>query len=102
MILGCLVMGLVGLLCVALGLLIWKKQRITLLHEYHYRNVSEADRPAFCKLTGWGILCIGAGILICAAVFALTESLWSFLGFGGGFILGQVLLLQAGRKYNRA
>ena len=101
MILGCLIMGLVGLLCVTLGLLIRKKQRITLLHEYHYRNVSEADKPAFCRLAGWGMLCIGAGILISAAALALTESLWSFLGFGGGFPLGLVLLLQAGKKYNR-
>ena len=102
MILGSLVMGLVGLLCVVLGLLIWKKQKIDLLHDYHRDKVSQDNKPAFCKLSGLGILFIGAGILISAVTLPVIESLWSFLPFGVGFILGLSFLLYAGNKYNKA
>ena len=101
MILGCLVMGLVGLVCVVLGLLIWKKQKIDLLHHYHHDKVSEENKPAFCKRTGLGVLLMGAGILISAVVLALTESLWSFMCFGLGFAAGVILLPGAGQTYNK-
>ena len=101
MILGSIVMGLVGLMCVVLGLLLWKKQKITLLHDYHYQNVSEENKSVFCKLCGLGLVLIGAGILVSAVVMALTESLWSFLGVIAGFILGLGFLIYAGKKYNK-
>ena len=100
MIFSIIVMDLVGLLCIIMGLLIWKKQKIELLHDYHRSKVTDADKPAFCRLSGWGLLCIGAGIGIAAVAFAITESLWSFLGFGLGFVPGLALLVYAGNKYN--
>lgn len=39
----------VGLLCVVLGLVIWKKQKISLVHNYHYKNVK---RMTFLPIPG--------------------------------------------------
>ena len=47
------------------------------------------------------VLLIGAGLLVTAALFGLTESLYSFLPFTAGFIAGIALLMIAGRRYNR-
>lgn len=102
MILGSVIMGLVGLACAVLGLLIWKKEKITLLHDYHYDKVSEENQPAFCRLSGLGVLFIGTGILLSAVTLPITDSLWSFLPFGTGFVLGLGFLLHAGNKYNKA
>ena len=52
------------MLCVVLGLLIWKKEKVSLIHDYHYKNVQEADIPAYARLMGIGIILIGVGICI--------------------------------------
>ena len=100
-IIGVAVTGGVGLLCAVLGLLIWKKERIDLLHEYHTNKVSPENRTAFCTLSGAGILLVGVGLLLTALLLGLAESVYSFLPFVAGFIAGLALLLTAGRRYNR-
>ena len=97
---GVIIVALVGLLCVILGLLLWKKEMITLLHDYHYDKVSAEDKKAFCALSGKGLLCIGAGLLITSVILALTESAWAFLAFAVGLTIGLTLLILAGKKYN--
>ena len=37
MILGMIIEAVVGLLLAAMGFLIWKKQKVSLLHDYHYK-----------------------------------------------------------------
>ena len=39
--LASIILGLIGLIFVILGLLIWEKEKISLFHEYHYNHVSE-------------------------------------------------------------
>ena len=101
MILGAVIVGLVGLLCAVLGWLIWKKQKIALFHDYHYKNVSEEDKKAFCAVAGKGIFSIGTGLLITALLLPLTNSAWCFLIMAIGFGVGIGLLIYAGGKYNR-
>lgn len=98
---GTVITGAVGILCLVIGILIWKKGKISLLHDYHYGNVSEENKKAFCALTGRGLCLMGLGMLITAVVLAITESVWSFLFFAAGFAAGLVLLIAADRKYNR-
>ena len=100
MILGVIVLAAVGLLLSVLGWLLWKKEKISLLHDYHYDKVSEADKKAFCTLSGAGLVILGLGLLVTAVIFGITESLWSFLGVGTGFAVGLGLLIHAGKKYN--
>ena len=49
MIVGVLVTGGAGILIAWLGWLVWKKEKLTLLHDYHTDKVSPENRPAFCK-----------------------------------------------------
>ena len=102
MILGSIVTGVVGAVCIVLGILIWKKEKITLLHDYHYDKVNEAHKKVFCTLTGIGIIALGIGIFIAGVLLGLTGSLWSFLPFGVGLIISLSLLIYAGKKYNHA
>ena len=41
MIIGFIIDLAVGLFILILGMQIWKKQKISLLHDYHYKNVKE-------------------------------------------------------------
>ena len=90
----------VGILFLYLGFLIWKKEKITLLHDYHYKYVSDEDKPAFCALCGIGVICIGIGSFLSGLLIAITESSWSFIAFAVGFVIGISLLIHAGRRYN--
>lgn len=95
-----IIVGLVGIVLVVLGYLIWRKEKISLLHDYHYDKVAEEDKKAFCTLSGLGVFCIGAGLLITAAIIGVTGSPLSFLAFAAGFVVGLILLICAGAKYN--
>ena len=76
-------------------------EKITLLHSYHYEKVSPSDKKAFCKISGWGVIIIGIGLLVTAIIIGITDSALSFIAFALGFVVGLALLLYAGAKYNR-
>ena len=92
--------GVLALIFIYLGWLIWKKEKITLLHSYHYDKVSPSNKKLFCKISGWGVLLIGIGLLVTAIMIGITDSALSFIAFALGFVAGLVLLIYAGVKYN--
>lgn len=98
---GAIITGIVGIMFVVIGCLIWKKEKITLLHDYHYEKVSEDDKKSFCALSGIGVFLIGIGMLVTAIIMGITESMWSFTAFASGFVSGIIMLVYAGRRYNR-
>ena len=100
MIVGVIILVLVSILTLVIGWLIWKKEKITLLHDYHYSKVSRENKKAFCTLSGIGLMIAGIGIGATAVLLGLTNSFLSFIAFVVGFIIGLALLLHAGKKYN--
>ena len=101
LIIGVIITGGVGVLLVILGFLLWKREMITLLHNYHVSNVSPENRRAFCKLSGSGLIVIGLSLLITAVVLGITDSAYSFICFGVGFAVGLFALVAAGMMYNQ-
>ena len=101
MIIALIIVGFAGIIFVLLGYLIWKKQKISLLHDYHYDKVSAEDKEAFCALSGKGVLTIGVSLLITAIIIGITDSPWSFIVFAIGFVVGMRMLVYAGYRYNR-
>lgn len=99
-VIGAIVVAAVGILCLILGYLLWKKEMISLLHDYHYEKVSAEDKQAFCALSGLGLMIVGGGLVLTAVLLAITESVWSFIPFVIGMVAGIALLVYAGKKYN--
>ena len=97
---GAIITAPIGVVFVVLGYLIWKKEKITLLHDYHYANVSEEDKKVFCAQSGLGVIFIGVGLLATAVILGITDSVLSFIAFAIGFVVGLILLIHAGKKYN--
>ena len=95
-----IIVGLIGAAFVLCGYLIWKKEKISLLHAYHYDKVTAENKKAFCTLSGVGVLLIGVGLLLTAILIGLTDSPWSFLAFMIGFAAGLSTLVYAGKRYN--
>ena len=98
---GAIIVAVIGIVFITLGYLMWKKEKITLLHKYHYEKVSPSDKKIFCKISGWGVISIGIGLLVTSVIIGITDSALSFIPFALGFVSGLVLLIYAGVKFNR-
>ena len=101
MLAGSILVGLVGIVLILLGYMVWKKEKISLFHDYHYDKVSEEDKKAFCTISGIGVVLIGIGLFITSIIIGITNSMWSFIPFVVGFVVGLIMLIYAGIKYNR-
>jgi hypothetical protein len=99
MIFGCIVEGLVGLLCIVLGVLLWKKQMISILHDYHHKHVKQKDIPAYTKQIGIGLILVGAGILITGVLNLFYSAYW-WVALVAGFVSGLIVMYKAQKKYN--
>ena len=100
-IIGALITGGVGIIIAVMGWLIWKKEKLSLMHDYHVNKVSAENKTAFCRLSGIGLIAIGIGLLISAVILFVTDSAYSFLCFAVFFVVGLAMLISAGAKYNR-
>lgn len=90
----------VGICFFILGWQIWKKEKITLLHDYHYAKVKMEDRKAYTGAMGKGLSVMGLG-MIAAGVMQLTR--WEAVGWwvlGAAFAVGLVVMIYAQMKYN--
>ena len=99
MIFGFIIETAVSLLCFVLGAIIWKKQKVSLIHDYHYRNVRRADIPAYTRLVGISLILIGAGIFITGLLNLFESSLW-WIPLIIGFVAGFIVMNKAQKKYN--
>ena len=99
MIIGVGIEAAVGLLCIVLGYLLWKKQKVSILHDYHYKNVKEEDIPAYARLMGIGLTLIGAGICLTGVLELLYSPFW-WIALVAGFVLGLIVINKAQKKYN--
>lgn len=90
-----------GLLFMILGLLIWKKEKIDLIHSYHYEKVTEENKGSYTAIMGKGLILIAAGMILTGVIDYLTQTTWGWIAFGIGFAVGVSFFIYAGRKYNR-
>lgn len=88
-----------GLILVVLGILN-RKGNISTIHWYNRRKVSEADRPAYGKWMGSGVILCGAGLTLGGLLqLFTTEDIWC-IPVIAGLALGLGLMLYAQFRYN--
>jgi hypothetical protein len=90
----------VGFLCIVLGLIIWKKQKISLIHDYHHENVKKEDVPAYTRLTGIGLIIVGTGCCITGIVNFAFKTLLGWIASILGLFIGMIPINKAQQKYN--
>lgn len=91
---------IVGLICSYLGYLIWIKQKINLLHSYHYQKVKKEDIPAYTKMMGIGLIVVGSGVILQGIfdLFNLSKIGNIFLYLS--IIIGLLISHRGQKKYN--
>ena len=90
----------VGILCIILGLILWKKQKISLVHDYHCRKVKKEDIPAYTRLMGIGLLLIGIGCCLTGIINLAFKAGAGWIAFVAGFIAGILQMNKAQKTYN--
>ncbi len=76
MLLEFIVLSVIGIVFLIIGWLIWKWEKINLIHNYHYENVAEADKKAYTALMGKGAVTIGIGIILTGIIDFITQTGW--------------------------
>ena len=99
MILGVIIEAAVGAACIFLGWLLWKKQKVTILHDYHYQHVKKEDIPAYAKQMGVGLILVGAGICLTGLLNLASSPLW-WIPLLAGIVSGLAVIYRAQKKYN--
>ena len=89
-----------GIAFLVLGMLLWKKQKISLIHDYHHSHVQAQDIKAYTRLWGIGLLIMGIGSCLTGIIDIVfhTEAGWIvfIMGFAIGFLIGN----KAQKNYN--
>ena len=100
MILGTLIYLLTGSILIILGYLIWTKQKISLLHSYHYANVKKEDLKDYGKQMGKGNIVLGISICLMGIFMYLKLNIIGWIVFTLGFIISIRIFHKAQMKYN--
>ena len=99
MIVGVVVELAVAIACLVLGLLLWIKQKVSVLHDYHYKNVKREDIPAYARQIGIGLMIIGVGIGATGILNLFYSAFW-WVPLVLGFVIGIIVIIRAQKKYN--
>ena len=75
-------------------------KKLSVLHDYHYKNVKQEDIPAYSRAMGIGLILIGAGICLTGVINLLTRSALCWIAFVAGFTAGMIIMGKAQKKYN--
>lgn len=90
----------IGALLAFLGILIWKKRKIGLIHDYHRVNVRPEDVGAYTKRVGIALILLGVATAATGVVNFATRTFWGGIAFAVGFLVFFVIMHRAQKKYN--
>lgn len=95
-----IIMGGIGLLFVYLGYVLWIKEKINIIHDYHYTKVKVTDKRAYTRIMGIAMIVIGIGCLLSGVASLFIGGEKSGIVFGGSFAIGILMMLYGQIKYN--
>ena len=97
---GYLITGAVGVLCIMLGIQIRVRQDISLIHDYHTERILPENILAYTRRIGIGLLLIGAGLCVTGVLCMIFGTLLCWIAAGIGTVCGCAVMLSA-QKYHQ-
>ena len=91
----------VGAIIIRYGYIVWIKEDLTVLHDYHSNKLSEENKKAFCTIMGVGLILVGAGIAIYGILLSFSPLIKVLIPMAAGFVIGLVMMVYAILKYNK-
>ena len=90
----------VGIIFIILGLLMLKKQKIQLIHDYHYKNVKQQDVKAYIRLWGIALTLWGCCSCLVGMIDFIFRSGIGWVLFMIGMVVGFMIGNHAQKTYN--
>ena len=90
-----------GVLFLYLGFLLWRKGKIELIHNYHYKKVKEEEKKAYTGIMGKALTVTGIGLVVSGIMGLFDCSVRSFIPAIAAFVIGMGMMLYGQIKYNR-
>lgn len=90
-----------GGVIIAVGLMIWKNQKMSLIYNYNDKTVKEEDIKAYTMACGKAYALLGLSAMALGA-FGLIKN-FEFVGtllWLAGFIISMIMILKAQKKYS--
>ena len=100
MIIELVLMNVLGVIFIYFGFLIWKKEKISLIHSYHYKKVKQCYKKCYTEMIGKGILTIGIGMIFTGIIDYTTKSAGGWIIFGVTLFYGLSIIIKAQKIYN--
>lgn len=97
---GLILMISLGLLCIFLGWRIWKKEQITLIHDYHYTRVTEKDKKPYTEKMGKACIIIGIGFILMSIITFMLKARYGLICLVIFLVWGLIMMFMAQKKYN--
>lgn len=60
-----------------LGFLLWKRERIDIIHDYHIKKIKEKDKKAYTIVMGKAMTVIAIGLAVSGIIGLFTDSVKS-------------------------
>ena len=95
------ILGAIALLFIWLGYLIWIKEKINLIHAYHYTKVKETDKKAYTSIMGKAMIVMGIGMMLSDILFVIMRTEKCMIVFVILLVVGLIMTTYAQIKYNR-
>lgn len=96
-----IIMIVCGVLFICVGLRIWKKEQINLIHGYHHKRVKQEDKKLYTEKMGKAIIIMGVGICLNGIINFVTNTSYGWIAFYICFIGGFIIIIKVQKKYNK-
>lgn len=97
---GLVLMLFLGAIFLFIGWRLWKKEQITLIHDYHHTNISKENIKPYTEKMGKAYMVIGSGMILTSIFNITTNTSYGWIGLGLFFVLGLIMIIKAQKKYN--
>ena len=95
-----ILMIIIGLFFIFLGWRIWKKEQITLIHDYHYTKVTERNKKPYTEKVGKACSIMGIEMILIGIIDFISVTAYGWICFGIFFVWGLIMMFIAQKKYN--
>ncbi|OON92122.1 MAG: hypothetical protein ATN34_04880 [Epulopiscium sp. Nele67-Bin002] len=94
------IMVIVGIALIYNGYLIWQKEKISIIHPFHYTKVRDEDKAAYTALVGKGVLLMGVGAILTGGINYMFRTTYGWAAFGIFFVIGIIFIWLGQKRYN--
>ena len=95
-----MILLVIGLTLIFIGWRIWKKEQITLIHDYHYTRVAEKDKKSYTEKMGKACIIMGIGMILMSIINFISNTAYGWICYGIFIVWGLIMIFMAQKKYN--